>query len=94
MAGALRPALRGIIEGTPGLPPTAAGDCAAWIVGLLLEKSQALARGNDFQREAALELQRLFNTFSRDLESWFMPYLKEGFTSLGSAPLSNVDLWQ
>jgi hypothetical protein len=85
--------LRGIIEGTPGPPTLAAADCAAWIVGLLLEKSQATTNGEDSEREAARELQRIADDFAGYLEGWFMPYLVEGFASLRTAPLSILDLW-
>ena len=89
----LGPFLRGIIEGTPGLPPTAAADCAAWTLGLLLEKIQDMASGNDYQREAARELQHIFDGFNTYLEGWFMPYLMDGFSRLRSAPLNIMHLW-
>ena len=89
----LGPQLRSIIKETSKYSPTVTADCVAWIVGLLLERSQDLAHGNDFQREAARELHSIIDDLYEELENWFMPYLMDGFASLRSAPLSIKDLW-
>ena len=89
----LRQALYAAIKRLSKQSPLAAADCAAYILGLLLEKSQTLVFSNESLREVANELQEIFDSFYENMEDWFMPYLKDGFTNIGSSHQSIRDIW-
>jgi CHAT domain-containing protein/tetratricopeptide (TPR) repeat protein len=92
--GAIERSIEAVVASATKVSAACAADCAAWLIGLLAEKSYTLSSQGEEARTLARSLEATHASLMERAEGWYFPYLMTGFQRVREGSFSVLDEWR